>query len=52
LEPRLILLDVLSNLDAKLAKRCASNSKLIKVGISALYVTHDREGLFISDKSS
>src|SRR5919106_493900 len=53
LEPRLILLDEpLSNLDAKLREEMrAELRKLIKkVGISALYVTHDQEEAFtISD---
>ena len=53
LEPRLILLDEpLSNLDAKLREEMRGElRKLIKkVGISALYVTHDQEeALTISD---
>ena len=53
LEPRLILLDEpLSNLDAKLREEMRSElRKLIKkVGISALYVTHDQDDAFtISD---
>ncbi|HXG51658.1 MAG TPA: ABC transporter ATP-binding protein [candidate division Zixibacteria bacterium] len=53
LEPRLILLDEpLSNLDAKLREEMRGElRKLIKkVGISALYVTHDQEEAFtISD---
>jgi iron(III) transport system ATP-binding protein len=53
LEPRLILLDEpLSNLDAKLREEMRFElRKLIKkVGISALYVTHDQEEAFtISD---
>jgi ABC-type Fe3+/spermidine/putrescine transport system ATPase subunit len=54
LEPRLILLDEpLSNLDAKLREEMRGElRKLIKkVGISALYVTHDQDEAFtISDK--
>lgn len=54
LEPRLILLDEpLSNLDAKLREEMRGElRKLIKkVGISALYVTHDQEEAFtISDR--
>jgi ABC-type Fe3+/spermidine/putrescine transport system ATPase subunit len=54
LEPRLILLDEpLSNLDAKLREEMRVElKKLIKrVGISALYVTHDQEEAFvISDR--
>jgi iron(III) transport system ATP-binding protein len=53
LQPRLILLDEpLSNLDAKLREEMRGElRKLIKkVGISALYVTHDQEEAFsISD---
>jgi ABC-type Fe3+/spermidine/putrescine transport system ATPase subunit len=53
LEPRLILLDEpLSNLDAKLREEMRMElRKLIqKVGISALYVTHDQDEAFsISD---
>jgi iron(III) transport system ATP-binding protein len=53
LEPRLILLDEpLSNLDAKLREEMRGElRKLIKkVGISALYVTHDQDEAFtISD---
>ena len=53
LEPRLILLDEpLSNLDAKLREemRVELNKLIKKVGISALYVTHDQEeALRISD---
>ena len=53
LEPRLILLDEpLSNLDAKLREEMRGElRKLIKkVGISALYVTHDQdEALSMSD---
>jgi ABC-type Fe3+/spermidine/putrescine transport system ATPase subunit len=53
LEPRLILLDEpLSNLDAKLREemRVELRKLIKKVGISALYVTHDQEEAFtISD---
>lgn len=53
LEPRLILLDEpLSNLDAKLREemRVELRKLIRKVGISALYVTHDQEEAFtISD---
>jgi iron(III) transport system ATP-binding protein len=53
LEPRLILLDEpLSNLDAKLREEMRGElRKLIKkIGISALYVTHDQDEAFtISD---
>ena len=53
LEPRLILLDEpLSNLDAKLREEMRGELKKLikKVGISALYVTHDQEEAFtISD---
>jgi iron(III) transport system ATP-binding protein len=53
LEPRLILLDEpLSNLDAKLREemRIELRKLIKKVGISALYVTHDQEEAFtISD---
>src|SRR5215813_5490178 len=53
LEPRLILLDEpLSNLDAKLREemRLELRKLIKKVGISALYVTHDQEEAFtISD---
>ena len=53
LEPRLILLDEpLSNLDAKLREEMRVELKKLikKVGISALYVTHDQEEAFtISD---
>jgi ABC-type Fe3+/spermidine/putrescine transport system ATPase subunit len=53
LEPRLILLDEpLSNLDAKLREEMRVELKRLikKVGISALYVTHDQEEAFtISD---
>src|ERR687897_919331 len=52
-EPRLILLDEpLSNLDAKLREemRVELRRLIKKVGISALYVTHDQEEAFtISD---
>jgi len=54
LEPRLILLDEpLSNLDAKLREEMRIELKKLikKVGISALYVTHDQDEAFtISDK--
>src|ERR1043166_2190823 len=54
LEPRLILLDEpLSNLDAKLREemRVEVRRLINKVGISALYVTHDQDEAFtISDK--
>ena len=54
MEPRLILLDEpLSNLDAKLREEMRVELKRLikKVGISALYVTHDQEEAFvISDK--
>jgi ABC-type Fe3+/spermidine/putrescine transport system ATPase subunit len=53
LEPQLILLDEpLSNLDAKLRQEMRVELKKLikKVGISALYVTHDQEEAFtISD---
>jgi iron(III) transport system ATP-binding protein len=53
LEPRLILLDEpLSNLDAKLREemRVELRKLIKKVGISALYVTHDQDEAFtISD---
>ena len=53
LEPQLILLDEpLSNLDAKLREEMRVELKRLikKVGISALYVTHDQEEAFtISD---
>lgn len=53
MEPRLILLDEpLSNLDAKLREemRVEIRKLIKKVGISALYVTHDQEEAFtISD---
>jgi iron(III) transport system ATP-binding protein len=53
LQPRLILLDEpLSNLDAKLREemRVELRKLIKKVGISALYVTHDQEEAFtISD---
>ena len=53
LEPQLILLDEpLSNLDAKLREEMRVELKKLikKVGISALYVTHDQEEAFtISD---
>lgn len=50
LEPRLILLDEpLSNLDAKLREEMRVEIKKLikKVGISALYVTHDQEEAFV-----
>ena len=50
LEPRLILLDEpLSNLDAKLREEMRIELKRLikKVGISALYVTHDQEEAFV-----
>src|SRR2546425_7950157 len=54
LEPRLILLDEpLSNLDAKLREEMRVELKKLirKIGISALYVTHDQEEAFvISDR--
>jgi ABC-type Fe3+/spermidine/putrescine transport system ATPase subunit len=54
LEPRLILLDEpLSNLDAKLREETRIEIKKLirKVGISAVYVTHDQEEAFaISDR--
>jgi iron(III) transport system ATP-binding protein len=54
MEPRLILLDEpLSNLDAKLREEMRVELKKLirKVGISALFVTHDQEEAFvISDK--
>ncbi|HLN86738.1 MAG TPA: ABC transporter ATP-binding protein [Candidatus Limnocylindrales bacterium] len=54
MEPRLILLDEpLSNLDAKLREEMRVELKKLikKVGISALYVTHDQEEAFvISDR--
>jgi ABC-type Fe3+/spermidine/putrescine transport system ATPase subunit len=54
LEPRLILLDEpLSNLDAKLREETRIELKKLirKVGISAVYVTHDQEEAFaISDR--
>ena len=54
MEPQLILLDEpLSNLDAKLREEMRVELKKLirKVGISALYVTHDQEEAFvISDK--
>ena len=53
MEPRLILLmEPLSNLDAKLREemRVEIRKLIKKVGISALYVTHDQEEAFtISD---
>ncbi|MGH9199008.1 MAG: ABC transporter ATP-binding protein, partial [Acidimicrobiia bacterium] len=50
MEPRLILLDEpLSNLDAKLREetRVELRKLIKKVGISALYVTHDQEEAFV-----
>jgi ABC-type Fe3+/spermidine/putrescine transport system ATPase subunit len=50
IEPRLILLDEpLSNLDAKLREEMRVELKRLikKVGISALYVTHDQEEAFV-----
>lgn len=50
LEPRLILLDEpLSNLDAKLREemRFELRSLIKRVGISAVYVTHDQEEAFV-----
>lgn len=50
LQPRLILLDEpLSNLDAKLREEMRVELKRLirKVGISALYVTHDQEEAFV-----
>ncbi len=55
LEPRLILLDEpLSNLDAKLREemRVELKNLIKKVGISALYVTHDQEEAFTSPTQS
>ena len=50
MEPRLILLDEpLSNLDAKLREEMRVELKKLikKVGISAVYVTHDQEEAFV-----
>ena len=50
MEPRLILLDEpLCNLDAKLREEMRGELKRLikKVGISALYVTHDQEEAFV-----
>jgi iron(III) transport system ATP-binding protein len=50
MEPRLILLDEpLSNLDAKLREEMRVELKKLikKVGISAIYVTHDQEEAFV-----
>jgi iron(III) transport system ATP-binding protein len=50
MEPRLILLDEpLCNLDAKLREEMRGELKSLikKVGISALYVTHDQEEAFV-----
>jgi len=50
MEPRLILLDEpLSNLDAKLREEMRVELKKLirKIGISALYVTHDQEEAFV-----
>lgn len=50
MEPRLILLDEpLSNLDAKLREetRVELRKLIRKVGISAIYVTHDQEEAFV-----
>lgn len=54
MEPRLILLDEpLSNLDAKLREEMRGELKKLirKVGISALYVTHDQEEAFVISDS-
>jgi ABC-type Fe3+/spermidine/putrescine transport system ATPase subunit len=54
LEPRLILLDEpLSNLDAKLREEMRVELKKLikKVGISAIYVTHDQEEAFVISDS-
>jgi len=54
MEPRLILLDEpLSNLDAKLREEMRVELKRLikKVGISALYVTHDQEEAFVISDS-
>jgi len=49
-EPQLILLDEpLSNLDAKLRERVRGELKYLlkKIGLTALYVTHDQEEAFV-----
>ena len=54
MEPRLILLDEpLSNLDAKLREEMRVELKKLikKVGISAVYVTHDQEEAFVISDS-
>jgi ABC-type Fe3+/spermidine/putrescine transport system ATPase subunit len=54
MEPRLILLDEpLSNLDAKLREEMRVELKKLikKVGISAIYVTHDQEEAFVISDS-
>ncbi|MGH7769208.1 MAG: ABC transporter ATP-binding protein, partial [Candidatus Binatia bacterium] len=54
MEPRLILLDEpLSNLDAKLREEMRVELKRLirKVGISAIYVTHDQEEAFVISDS-